>query len=88
MIGKISAGGGKSVSCVNCGGDELISRPVSGTFVVSNRSYFCSGIPAEVCPNCLEEYFEPDIVEEIRKAIDDLGESESQKQVSWISYAA
>lgn len=84
----ISAEGGKGVSCVKCGSDELISRSVSGAFVVSNRSYFCSGIPAEVCPNCLEEYFEPDIVEEIRKAISDYEETESLKKFSWISYAA
>lgn len=76
------------MACVNCGCEELVSRSVSGAFVVSNRNYFCSGIPAEVCPHCLEEYFEPDIVEDIRKAISGYEETESLKKFSWISFAA
>lgn len=55
-------------TCSVCGATLRKDR-ITYTQVIGNRVYVLQDVPADVCPQCGEEYLSPATVTEIQKAI-------------------
>lgn len=55
--------------CAVCGG-ELEKKRVTYTKEEGGRLVAIGGVPAEVCRTCGEEYFSPEVVDELHRIIE------------------
>ena len=55
--------------CAVCGG-ELEKKRVTYTKEEGGRLVAIGGVPAEVCRTCGEEYFSPEVVDELLRIIE------------------
>ncbi len=69
----------KAKRCSVCGAG-LKQQTITYTQTLGDRVYIVADVPAEVCPQCGEQYLTPDTVDAIQELIEN-GEASETRQV-------
>ncbi len=56
--------------CVICGG-KIEKKKVTFSYEQKNRYLFVKNVPAEVCTNCEEKTYSPEVTDELLKFVND-----------------
>lgn len=63
------------MKCVICKQEETVSGTTTVTLERGEFTYIVKGVPAQVCPNCGEDYVSEQITSELLKAAEQMVQS-------------